>query len=229
MYDFEFDARKFRARSALPTAGRKLLEDEFSGAYGTGYNNSLRESVGRSLSIARDVIRESSAEPVSNYYNAYATARRDRLNKIAESSADFDRDIEDYLRTPAKRYYSYNVAPQRDVGRGFWWPYYSYPYTSLMQPYRTGSRIPSSFFDPPSSFGSRRPDPTYVGGYYRPSASAPRKSLYTPRTYEPPTRTSFSSKPFSRYSHYYVPRHYPGTPMVGGYLFPTGGSYGWRY
>jgi len=231
MYDFEFDARKFRAASAMPI-GRRLIDDEFSAATGNDFMKNLRSSVGRSLSVARDVIRESSVDP-SSYYNSYATARRDRLNQIREQTIrDFDDEVGDYLRSPSKRYYSYSVAPRsRDTGRGFWMPYYSYPYTSLLAPSR--SRLPSSIWDnlaSPYTPSWRRDNPPYGGAYYRPAPSEPRKSYYTPRTYEIPSSTSsLSSKPFNRYSHYYIPKHYPGTPMVGGYLFPAGGSYGWRY
>jgi len=33
----------------------------------------------------------------------------------------------------------------------------------------------------------------------------------------------------SKYYHYYIPRHYPGTPMRGGYLVNAGKDYGWKY
>jgi hypothetical protein len=203
MYDFEFDARKFRARSALPPV-RRLIDDEFSGAYGNDFMKNLRSSVGRSLSVARDVIRESSVEP-SNYYSSYAAARRDRLNQIREQTVkDFDDEINDYFRSPSK---------------------------SLLAPAR--SRIPTSIWESmatPYRPSWRRDDPPFGGAYFRPAPAEPRRSYYTPRVYEPPSSTSsLSSKPFNRYSHYYIPKHYPGTPMVGGYLYPAGGSYGWRY
>jgi hypothetical protein len=34
---------------------------------------------------------------------------------------------------------------------------------------------------------------------------------------------------FSKFFHYYIPKHYGGTPMLGGYLVPKAGDFTWRY
>jgi hypothetical protein len=53
----------------------------------------------------------------------------------------------------------------------------------------------------------------------------PRNDFYRPLYDTAPMKVDRTSK----FYHYYIPRHYPGTPMLGGYLMPTGGTYKWKY
>jgi len=113
---------------------------------------------------------------------------------------------------------------------------------------RAVSVTPSSYFSRPSSYWVRRPSSVAPGPAFD------EESFYKrpPSVYNPPPRTTepsyysnpaprsdfyrpiYESKPLnvdrtSKFYHYYIPRHYPGTPMLGGYLMPTGGTYKWKY
>ena len=110
----------------------------------------------------------------------------------------------------------------------------------------TPSAAPTSYFSRPSSYWNRRPSALALNTddttYYRPPSSyynppprneplsyygnpAPRNDFYRPIYDSKPLNVDRTSK----FYHYYIPRHYPGTPMLGGYLMPTGGTYKWKY